>query len=211
MVSTALRTNMTIDIWLAFVGLALTFLITPGISHLLMLSNSLAYGVKRSLATAAGDLTANILQMLAAGLGIATLITKAPAVFFIIKWLGVAYLLYLGLKLIFGNARPTVRKAVNVRQLYMQGFVTSGSNPKAIVFFAALFPQFISPSNPLAPQLLALILTYLFLDGCFLIAYGFGAEILSKRVKNTSWLHPISGIFIIIAAMMLAWKSVDRA
>jgi len=161
MVSTALRTNMTIDIWLAFVGLALTFLITPGISHLLMLSNSLAYGVKRSLATAAGDLTANILQMLAAGLGIATLITKAPAVFF-------------------------------------------------IVFFAALFPQFISPSNPLAPQLLALILTYLFLDGCFLIAYGFGAEILSKRVKNTSWLHPMSGIFIIIAAMMLAWKSVDR-
>jgi len=99
----------------------------------------------------------------------------------------------------------------NVRQLYMQGFVTSGSNPKAIVFFAALFPQFISPSNPLAPQLLALILTYLFLDGCFLIAYGFGAEILSKRVKNTSWLHPMSGIFIIIAAMMLAWKSVDRA
>jgi len=72
-------------------------------------------------------------------------------------------------------------------QLYQQGFFTSASNPKAVVFFAALFPQFIAPEYPLAPQLAILTLTYLVLDGCF----------------------PASGIFILVAAALLAWKNIE--
>jgi len=199
---------MAVETWFAFIALTLTFLLSPGISHLLMLSNSLAYGTRRALATAAGDLSANTLQMLAAGLGIATLITKAPNIFLVIKWLGVAYLLYLGLKLIFSQTKQNAKKAVNARQLYMQGFFTSASNPKAVVFFAALFPQFITAQNPLAPQLAILTLTYLILDGAFLLFYGFSADRLTKRLKDTGWIYPASGVFIILAAIMLAWKSV---
>ena len=172
-----------------------------------MLSNSLAYGFKKALNTAAGDLSANTLQMLAAGLGIAALIAKAPKAFTAIKWLGVFYLIYLGLKLIFSPPKHDAKIAASAAQLYMQGFVTSSTNPKAIVFFAALFPQFISQSSVLAPQLVILTLTYLILDGCFLITYGLGANWLSKSVNNQGWIYKASGAFIILAGILLALKT----
>jgi len=199
---------MTINIWLSYVLLALTFLITPGISHLLMLSNSASYGIRRSLATAMGDLTANTLQMFAAGFGMAVIITQAPHVFLTIKWLGVAYLVYLGLKMIFTKVDITARKTVTTRQLFLQGFVTSASNPKAIIFFAALFPQFITPEATVFPQVLILTVTYLVLDGSFLLLYGLGAERLSKFLKRQNIIGPISGLFIIGAAILLARKSI---
>ncbi len=202
---------MTFDIWLGYLAVALTFLITPGISHLLMLSNSLAYGAKRSLATAAGDLSANTLQMLAAGLGLAALVTQAPKLFLVIKWAGVAYLVYLGLKMLLGQSPKTAKKAVSAAQLYQQGFFTSASNPKAVVFFAALFPQFISPDAPLAPQLAILTITYLVLDGCFLLFYGFSADQISKRLEadKAHWVNRAGGVFILIAAAVLAWKNTE--
>ncbi len=199
---------MTINIWLSYVLLALTFLITPGISHLLMLSNSASYGIRRSLATAMGDLTANTLQMFAAGFGMAVIITQAPHVFLTIKWLGVAYLVYLGLKMIFTKVDIAARKTATTRQLFLQGFVTSASNPKAIIFFAALFPQFITPEAAVFPQVLILTVTYLVLDGSFLLLYGLGAERLSKFLKRQNIIGPISGLFIIGAAILLARKSI---
>jgi len=199
---------MTINIWLSYVLLALTFLITPGISHLLMLSNSASYGIRRSLATAMGDLTANTLQMFAAGFGMAVIITQAPHVFLTIKWLGVAYLVYLGLKMIFTKVDIAARKTATTRQLFLQGFVTSASNPKAIIFFAALFPQFITPEAAVFPQVLILTVTYLVLDGSFLLLYGLGAERLSKSLKRQNIIGPISGLFIIGAAILLARKSI---
>ncbi len=198
---------MSIEVWLSFVAVVLALLSTPGISHILMLSNSLAYGFKNALNTAAGDLSANTLQMMAAGLGIAALIAKAPKAFTAIKWLGVCYLIYLGIKLIFSPPKLDAKTAASAKQLYMQGFVTSSTNPKAIVFFAALFPQFISQTSELAPQLAILTVTYLVLDGCFLIAYGLGANWLSKSVKNQGWIYKASGAFIILAGILLALKT----
>ncbi|MGB0906310.1 MAG: LysE family translocator [Maricaulaceae bacterium] len=202
---------MTVDVWFGFVLLALGFLITPGISHILMLSNSLAYGARRSLATAAGDLSANTLQMLAAGLGMAALITSAPQAFTAIKWGGVTYLVYLGVRLLFKTKfAPDVEAAdISGAALYRQGFFTSASNPKAIVFFAALFPQFISAELPFWPQLIILSLTYLALDGAFLLAYGLGADTLKARLNSAAlrMINPLSGIFIIGAAVLLAMKT----
>lgn len=203
---------MEFDIWFAFFALALTFLITPGISHLLMLSNSLAYGAKRSLATAAGDLSANTLQMLAAGLGLAAILTKVPTLFIVIKWLGVAYLVYLGVKLLVSGKAGTsnAKKAVSARKLFQQGFFTSASNPKAVVFFAALFPQFITPETALAPQLAILMLTYLTLDGAFLLFYGVCANFISARLKgSTRKIDILSGAFILFAALMLSLKNME--
>lgn len=203
---------MAVETWLAFLALALTFLITPGISHLLMLSNSLAYGARRSMATAAGDLSANTLQMLAAGLGLAAIITQVPAFFIVIKWAGVAYLVYLGLKLLFSgkSANAKAQTAISARQLFQQGFFTSASNPKAVVFFAALFPQFISPDAALAPQLTVLMLTYLTLDGTFLVFYGVCANFISKWIgQQTRRIDILSGVFILFAALLLSFKNME--
>ena len=88
-----------------YVSTVLALMSTPGPSQLLMLSNSGAHGFRRGLATAAGDLTANALQMLAAGLGLAAVIAASATALSVIKWAGVAYLIWLGVRMI-RKARP---------------------------------------------------------------------------------------------------------
>ncbi|MCV6605916.1 MAG: LysE family translocator, partial [Porticoccaceae bacterium] len=154
---------MTLDIWLIYIATVLALMSTPGPSQLLMLSNSGVHGFRRSLATAVGDLTANICQMLAAGLGLAALIATSAAALTVIKWAGVVYLIWLGTRMILKAkadtlGRPEAEKT-SLRNLWVQGFITSAANPKAVVFFAALFPQFISAEVPFWPQFLILSTT----------------------------------------------------
>ena len=91
---------MPFEVWTLYVATVLAMMITPGPSQLLMLSNSGVHGFRRATATAAGDLTANALQMLAAGLGLAAVIAASGAALTLIKWAGVAYLIWLGARMI---------------------------------------------------------------------------------------------------------------
>ncbi|WP_136442174.1 LysE family translocator [Pacificoceanicola onchidii] len=207
---------MTWEIWTLYVATVLALMSTPGPSQLLMLSNSGIHGFRPALATAAGDLTANALQMLAAGLGLAAVIAASATALSVIKWAGVAYLIWLGLRMI-RRADPTVaqRGAAPAKTalgtLWMQGFLTSAANPKAVVFFAALFPQFIDGGAPFWPQFLILSLTYIGMDGCFLAAYGLGASWVAKRFKGGAklWIERIGGGFMIGAAVLLGLKSLN--
>ncbi len=208
---------MPLDTWKLYTLTVLVFMITPGPSHLLMLSNSASHGFKRSLATAAGDLTANLLQMLAAGLGLAAILATAGGALAIVKWLGVAYLVFLGLRLFLRAGRGANGSArfapASLRTLWLQGFVTSAANPKAVVFFAALFPQFIHRDEPFALQLAALSLTYIVIDGMFLSAYGAGAHWISSRFRGSArvWIERAGGSFMIVAAVLLGLKSLRAA
>lgn len=209
---------MTFEIWLTYVATVLAFMITPGPSHLLMLSNSMAHGYRRSLATAAGDLTANALQMLAAGLGLAALLVASQHALTVVKWGGVAYLIWIGIRM-WRHASVAASTAgaapsASLKTLWAQGFLTSAANPKAVVFFAALFPQFIDPAQPFVPQFLALSITYLIIDGAFLATYGASASWLASRLKGsaTAVVHRIGSMFLIGAAIMLGLKTLrDRA
>ncbi len=205
---------MAFEIWIAFIAAVLILMITPGPSQLLMLSNSLGSGFKRSTATAAGDLTANALQMMAASAGLASILYASQYIFLIIKWLGVAYLIYMGVKLILQNQSKNLvnqKPVKSVKILYLQGFITSASNPKAIIFFAALFPQFLNPNAPLTEQLFILGITYLSIDGMFLSIYGFFAGWLAKKFDDqiTKHLNRISGSFLIGAAILLGLKKIE--
>lgn len=206
---------MPFETWAIYVATVLALMSTPGPSHLLMLSNSGAHGFGRSFATAAGDLTANFLQMLAAGLGLAALITASGAALSVIKWLGVGYLIWLGIRMIRNaksNAAETdcASPTATLRSLWTQGFLTSAANPKAVVFFAALFPQFISPEIAFWPQFIILSVTYLIMDGTFLSAYGVGASWIAKRFagKARLWIERAGGGFMIAAALLLSTKSI---
>jgi len=187
---------MTLDTWLLYVATVLALMITPGPSQLLMLSNSATHGVRRALFTAWGDLSANALQMLAAGLGLAAIIAASATALGVIKWAGVAYLIWLGARMILRAKSDDPEMAgkgpsVSLTALWMQGFLTSAANPKAVVFFAALFPQFISPDAAFWPQLLILSATYIAMDGCFLAAYGGGASWIASRFKGAArvWIE----------------------
>ncbi|PCH80152.1 MAG: lysine transporter LysE [Hyphomicrobiales bacterium] len=207
---------MTLDTWLLYVTTVLAMMSTPGPSQLLMLSNSATNGFRRSLLTACGDLTANMGQMLAAGLGLAAILLAFESALTIIKWLGVAYLLWLGSKMLWkarsGNGQIKSAPRVSNKKLWLQGFVTSATNPKAVVFFAALFPQFIDASLPFWNQFAILSATYIVIDGAFLSTYGAIAGWLAKRLKGPArlWLDRIGGSFMIGAAILLAFKSMRQ-
>ncbi|MEM6914219.1 MAG: LysE family translocator [Pseudomonadota bacterium] len=204
---------MPLETWAVFVVTVLTFMITPGPSHLLMLSNSMTHGFRPSLATAAGDLVANALQMLAAGLGLAALLAASHSAMTVVKWLGVAYLLWMGIRMWRSShaldRQQGDRRPHSLRVLWLQGFMTSAANPKAVVFFAALFPQFIDPERPFLAQFLALSLTYLAIDGLFLSGYGAGAGWLAARLKARAGflMQRMGGAFLIAAAVLLGAKT----
>ena len=205
---------MSLDIYLLYLGvLAVFFATPPDTSQLLIISNSLRHGLRRSMATVAGDLTANSLQMALAAFGLTAVIAASAGALSVVKWLGVAYLVWIGLQLIFARPREDAPEAATGGRLFRQGFVTSSANPYAVVFFGALFPQFIDASLPVWPQLLVLGITYLVVDGVILVLWGWAALRTLGRIKALGgvWINRISGALMISAAALLGSKDLGGA
>lgn len=206
---------MQIEVYLAYLATVLIFFAhPPGPSQLLFMANSLRYGVRRSTPTMAGDLSANAIQIATAGFGLAGVVAASETVFTAIKWLGVAYLVWIGLRSILsaghtGRGRPTA----NASMLFRQGFLTSAANPYAVVFFAALFPQFIDTSAALTPQIAILGCTYILVDGAILLLLGWTArkvfEAIGSRFER--WIGWVSGLLMIAAAFLLSTREIGPA
>ena len=206
---------MTLENWIAYSVTVFIFLVSPGPSHLFMLSKSLSHGFDKSWATGAGDLTAHIWQIGVASIGLVSFIYAFQNFFMIIKWAGVLFLIYLGIKQ-FRKKSPfteySAEKAISRKLLFWQGFLMSSSNPKAVVFFAALFPQFINTSEPTAIQFAVLGATYIVIDGCFLIFYGYFADWCVTRFERhiDKYLNKFSGSLLIGSAIMLGLKDINE-
>lgn len=206
---------MLMETYLIYLAaVAVFFAAPPDTSQLLIISNSVRYGHKRSAFTIAGDLTANSLQMTGAAFGLAAIIATSASAFVWIKWLGVAYLVWIGLQLILAKDRPEDVAATASGQsarLFRQGFVTSMANPFAVVFFGALFPQFIDPAMPVLPQLLILGITYLVVDGAILLLWGWLGLRAAAALRRASLglVNKICGALMIGAAMLLASKDFE--
>jgi threonine/homoserine/homoserine lactone efflux protein len=147
--------------------------------------------------------------MTAAAFGLATLIAVSADALTAVKWLGVAYLAWIGLSLLL--ARPVANRLLPPAgngTLFRPGFLTASANPYAVLFFGALFPQFLDPTNLILPQLLALGATYLVVDGAILLAWGWTATRTLGRLKGFSgaWLNRVCGALMIAAAALLAGK-----
>ncbi|MEM7216520.1 MAG: LysE family translocator [Pseudomonadota bacterium] len=206
---------MSLEVYLLYLAtLAVYFTAPPDTTELLVVSNSLRLGYKRTLSTIAGDLTANTIQMTAAAFGLGAIIYTSAYALIWIKWFGVAYLLWMGLRLVFkktGTITISSKSSESGMELFRQGFVTSTVNPYAIIFFAALFPQFINPEAAILPQLLILGVTVLFFDFLSLSFYGLAATQAATRLKqiNMNVINRISGSFMIAAACLLATKDLE--
>ncbi len=205
---------MTLDLYLLYLAtVGVFFASPPGPSQVLMISNSLRYGVRPSLATAAGDLSANALQMTAAAFGLAAVVAASQEALVLVKWAGVAYLVWIGIRTFRGKpADPAAgdRAAPRRALLFRQGFLTSAANPKAVVFFAALFPQFIAPGQPIWPQLAILGATYIAVDGTLLVLWGsLSTRLLGRLRRGGRLLNRVSGGLMIAAAALLALKDPD--
>ncbi len=202
---------MDLATWFSFAGAVAIIAITPGPSVLLATANSMSYGPQKTLGTIVGDLSANLLQMLLASLGLASIVVASGELFQLIKWMGVAYLIFLGLRKIFSKPSEqqllTKKGQRSFRKLYMEGFLMSAANPKAIVFFAVFFPLFINVQLPFWPQVGILSVTYLLFDGLALLTYVFFAERLKKWLEDQQqqhWQNRIIGGLLIFSGVMLS-------
>lgn len=201
---------MPLDAYLLYLAAVAVFFATPpDTSQLLIVSNAIRYGLRRSLWTVLGDLSANMLQMIAAAFGLAAIIATSATAFWWIKWLGVAYLAWIGLQLMLdrtGGTKHTAASAGTALRLFRQGFLTSAANPFAVVFFGALFPQFIDPAVPILPQLLILGATYIAVDGAILIAWGWPGRraVGVLKAADAVRINRICGTLMMVAAGLLA-------
>ena len=207
---------MTFEVWSVYMATVLLFMSTPGPSHLLVISVSMSNGFQRSLATAAGDLTANALQIILAGLGLAVIVTNSQYGFSVVKWLGVTYLIWIGVRTLLAsfnsNDSESKAKVESLQSLWLRGFITSAANPKAVVFFAALFPQFLNPNTPVLPQIAILGSSYIVVDGLFLASYGRGAEWIAQKIKShyKAWIDRFAGLSLIAAAIWLGMRTNEK-
>jgi threonine/homoserine/homoserine lactone efflux protein len=161
----------------------------------------------------AGDLSANIVQMTVASLGLVSLIHSSQEFFVVIKWVGVSYLIFMGVTKFRKRFDPSVAvlsRVRTLRSLYWQGFMTSAANPKAVIFFAALFPQFVNPAEQTGKQFVILGVTYLVVDACFLTVYGGFAGWIESRFRHQVGHHmnQISGALLVGAAILLGLKEI---
>jgi threonine/homoserine/homoserine lactone efflux protein len=163
---------MSLHLYLAFVAAVTILMLIPGPNVALIVANSLAHGARYGLVTVAGTSAAMVVQLGLTALGMTTLLGALARGFEILRWIGVAYLAFLGLRawrapaLDLTRARPEPRAA---RAILLRGFLVSLTNPKTLLFYAAFLPQFLEASGNVGRQLAILSVTFvalaLLLDG----------------------------------------------
>ena len=177
-----------------------------------VLSSALRAGAKRSLASILAILTANTVYFALSASGLGALLISSYRVFFAVKWIGAAYLVYLGARTILGHSEvlpagePADAGASAIR-LFRDGFVLQMSNPKAIVFFSAILPQFIDPRQAVLPQIVILGITSVVCEFAVLSSYGIAAaraSLLARQPRYAKWTNRVAGSLLIGAGAGLA-------
>lgn len=180
--------NVTLQTWWLYVTAVFFISATPGPNMLHVMTQSIHHGAGRSVASMAGLMTANLVWLVASATGLAALLKASPMLFELLRYAGVAYLVWLGIKAwrgpVGGEATNGVPRVPSLRAMFATALGTGFSNPKLIVFAAALFPQFIDTSHPFVPQLALLIATFTVIEGIWFTTYAVGGRSLAV------WLAP---------------------
>ena len=167
--------------------------IIPGPSMLLALTHGMHYGAKRTIASAMGNVTVTLIQASISIAGLGTILMASETIFQIIKWAGTAYLIYIGISIMFSSKMSLSSNEFNhstkwnsLRRMYLQAALVTAGNPKAIVFFTAVFPQFIDHNAIYSSQLCLLMsICALIAFSCFMIYAMGGQKVVALFSKDT--------------------------
>ena len=212
---------MELNVWLAFLAASVAIAVSPGSGAVLSMSHGLAYGVRQASPTIWG-LEAGVAGiLLIAGLGVGALLVASATAFTVVKVLGAAYLVWLGIKqwrapvvqgtvALAEDGAPTAAPLPSVRERFLLGFFTNMTNPKGIVFMVAVLPQFIDPQRALWLQLLVLMATTVAVDVVVMHGYAFMASraqrwlssARSRRAQN----RVFGGVLMAMGASLLMVK-----
>lgn len=203
---------MTLKLLLIFAVTEFLLSMTPGPAVLLVISQGMKFGFASSIRGTLGILTGNAIYFALSAAGLGALLIASATLFEVIRWVGVAYLVYVGIRMLISkaDAEIIVDRSISYRRslrLFSQGLITQLSNPKAIVFFTALLPQFISPGNQVFQQFLVLGITSIVVEFPILLVYGLIAERgvhLIPKGRLSAVPDRVAGAFLIGAGIGLA-------
>ena len=195
-----------------FLQIAYFLTITPGTPRVVIVTYAINYGLKRSVITAIGDVSANTLQMILIAFGMGALISVYPNILNYLRWIGILYLLYIAFDLFKSSKNLDFNKSFSTKSnlsLFRDGFLVAFLSPKAWVFFAAIFPQFINLEGDFIIQLIILIISWIVLDFSTLMLYGFTAQkIISWLNTNPKTINTISACALIVIAIIITFTNI---
>ena len=203
---------MTTTTLLLFIGTELLLSLSPGPAVLLVASQGVRSGFAGSVRGALGIMTGDALYFTLSALGLGALLLASEPLFVLIKWAGALYLIFLGTRLIIasfadGSVSISTPTPESPAKLYRQGLWMQLANPKAILFFTALLPQFIDPTRAAAPQFVVLGLVSMAVQFPTLLLYGWLAARGGGWLKGSRygrWLDRLAGTFLVGAGVKLA-------
>ncbi len=207
---------MGLQAWWIFVVMTFFVSATPGPNMLLVMSHGARFGLRAAIMTMAGCMTALLCMMSISAAGLGALLHTFPVVFDALRYVGAAYLAYLGYKLWVSSMPSMAAEKDPVRTLpersggsfYRQGLAVAASNPKAIVFAAAFFPQFIQPQSPALMQFAILLCTFTVIEVSWYLIYALSGQKLSGYLQQAHVLKNFNrltgGVFVGFAALMAA-------
>lgn len=185
--------------------------ITPGMCMTLAMTLGMSIGVRRTLWMMIGEVIGVAIVAIAAVLGVASIMLNSLELFTGLKWLGGAYLGYIGIKMWRANTSISLNQSTNYdvsrHALFSQGLITAIANPKGWAFMLSLLPPFIDIEREVAPQLMVLVSIIMLSELICMTIYATGGKSLRlflSRGDNIKWLHRIAGSLMIVVGCWLA-------
>src|SRR5579871_4646130 len=205
---------MAFEHWLAFVAASAVLLAIPGPTVLLVISYALGHGRRAAGATVAGVLLGDFTSMTASLFVLGAILAASAALFTALKWVGAAYLIYLGVKLWRAPvAIATTEVAAPIdrhRRIFLHAYAVTALNPKTIVFFIAFLPQFLDRSGPVLPQLIIFEATFLTLATVGALSYSLLASAARRTIRQPRVQRAVNrtggGLLIGAGALALGWR-----
>jgi threonine/homoserine/homoserine lactone efflux protein len=206
---------MSVEHWLAFVAASAILLAIPGPTILLVISYALGHGRRFAAATVAGVALGDFTAMTASMLGLGALLAASATIFTLLKWVGAAYLIYLGIKLWRApvgrlDGEEAAAQDDKAIRIFLHAYVVTALNPKSIIFFVAFLPQFLDTSRPIFAQMVIFETTFLVLATLNAGIYALMASMARQTIRKPGVQRIVNrtGGSLMIGAGLLAlgWK-----
>lgn len=207
---------MSLETWLAFFVASWLISLSPGAGAISCMAAGMRYGYARAFWNIVGLQFGILFVLLIVALGLGAVIAASTTLFTAIKWLGAAYLVYLGVVQWRAPASPVSPDAVvddshgTPKRLMLRGFLVNATNPKGIVFMLAVMPQFIDPHAPQLPQYLICAATLFFTDLVVMSGYtGLAAKVLTllREPHHVRWVNrAFGGLFVAAGAVLATFR-----
>jgi threonine/homoserine/homoserine lactone efflux protein len=199
------------DTYWLYVATEAALSLSPGPAVMLVIAYGLAQGARRSVWASLGILSANAIYFALSATGVGALLAASEAFFLAVKWCGAAYLVYLGLAALLGQPSPitvsrSAARSSTPGSIYLSGLTLQLANPKTLVFFVAILPQFVDPRLPIGAQMLWLAAGSVIPEFFILAGYGFAASRAARVAADPRFARltdRAAGVLVLAAAAMV--------